>query len=318
MPKQAENSHNHHLRADTFLRAIAILSVIGIHILSSLKKSPYLSSSDHQIFAVGLDQLFRFSVPLFVALSGYGLSQKFATKKVEPKNFWKSRIKKLIPAYLFWSLICIAVFALGPWWYSATAHTNITLKLIFGKADYHLYFVPMILQLYLLFPLVLWAYKKQPLPTLVGALILQLAWFWWFSYQHHSPLNLSFLQKDREQYVWAGNWIFYFVLGMSLPKIHQLMSKYKLLLLSLVVATLGIWLLIVHFAIININVHRLDPLMALRFTRYSVVAFASLAIVTATWWAKKVRFVPLPLWWIGQKSYYIYLVHTLLLRIVFR
>lgn len=309
--------HSRHLRSDTFLRALAILSVLGIHILSSFKQSPYLNASENQTFAIGLDQLFRFGVPLFVALSGYGLSQKFAKTEIDLKHFWQSRLKKLLPAYLFWSLIFILLFVFIPWWSSSQAQPNVLLQLIFGRADYHLYFVPMILQLYLLFPLIFWFYKKQPLLTLVAAFSIQIFWYWRFSYHSNTPIDLNFFANDREQYVWATNWIWYFVLGMYLPKIHEIVAKHKLILVGLAGAALGIWFFEVNTAISAINIQKLDPLIALRFTRYPVVFFASLAIIITTWWAKKVRYVPLPLWWIGQKSYYIYLAHTLLLRMIF-
>lgn len=317
MSQKIKKNQSHHLRADIFLRALAILSVLGIHILSSFKKSPYLATSDHQVLAITLDQLFRFGVPLFVALSGYGLSQKFAKTEINLKHFWRSRLKKLLPAYLFWSLIFILIFVLVPWWSSSYSETNIIWQLMFGKADYHLYFVPMILQLYLLFPLIFWFYRKKPSLVFAGALLLQLFWYWRFGYHENTPVDLSFFAGDREQYVWATNWVFYFVLGMHLPKIHQILAKNRALLVGLVISALGILAFQVNTAIFAINVEKLDPLIALRFTRYPVVLFASLAIIIMTWWAKKVRYVPLPLWWVGTKSYHIYLVHTLLLRLIF-
>jgi peptidoglycan/LPS O-acetylase OafA/YrhL len=308
---------NHQIRSDTFLRAVAILSVIGIHLLSSFKQSPYLATSSNQLVAVGLDQIFRFGVPLFVALSGYGLSQKFAKAPLNVKKFWHSRFKKLLPGYLVWSVICIILFVVVPWWHSSQEQANVFLQLIFGKADYHLYFVPMILQLYVLFPIIFWLFKKQPSLTLALAFIVQIIWYWQFSYKANAPVDLQVFANDREQYVWATNWSGYFVLGMYLPKIHEFINKHKSVILMMVAAILGIWLFTLNSAILAINIQKIDPLIALRFTRYPVVIFASLAIIVATWWAKKVRFVPLPLWWLGQKSYHIYLIHTLLLRLFF-
>ncbi len=138
------------------LRAVAIFGVILIHIIGSSFHFWDQGSPAWVIFLT-LDQLFRFSVPLFVFISGYTLYLKYK-QNFKYFEFYLKRAARILPWYFFWSLI-IYIYI----------HTTVakgfvdypTWKLILlGKVDYHLYFVSMIFQLYLLFPVLLWLYKK--------------------------------------------------------------------------------------------------------------------------------------------------------------
>ena len=238
-----------------------------IHTLSSIKPSPFINESPYQTLAVITDQLARISVPLFVAISGYGLILSYANKKFEIITFFKRRVFKTIPLYVFWSCIFAATFYLIPQWSSTTEQPNFAWLLILGRADYHLYFVPMIFQLYIFFPIILFIFKKWPFFTLLLAVATQLIWWWFFSYQGLTVTSWKYFARDYEQYLWMTNWVAYFVLGMYLPKIWKLFDTNKNIFLTAFLFLCGSLLLTIFDALGSIQ-NGVDPLLALKFTRY--------------------------------------------------
>ncbi len=314
------NSKKYHpvlnLAGTSFLKAIAILAVLLIHILSSIKPSPFINESPYQLLAVCLDQLARISVPLFVAISGYGLALSYSEKKFEIISFFTRRVCKVLPLYILWSCIFAIVFYLFPAWAPATKQPDFGWQLLLGRADYHLYFVPMIFQLYVSFPVILYFFRKWPLATLLLATLIQLIWWWFFSYQGLTVTSWRYFAGDGEQYLWMTNWIAYFVLGMYLPKIWNFFDKSKFLFLLVCLFWLGSSLYTIMDALNTIQ-NGIDPLFALKFTRYPLSAYSSLAIAVTSYIVVKTKNINPTIVKLGQISYPVYLAHTLFLRIIF-
>ncbi len=301
----------------TVLKGLAIVAVVVIHYFSLIKQSPFWNNSTWQMEAVFIDRLMRLSVPLFVALSGYGLSQKYF-QGLKWGEFVKNRLFKLLPPYLIWSIF----YFFFAWFYYGWQMTGdlggFANLLILGRVDYHLYFVPMIFQLYIFFPLIFWLWKKTPLLTLIAALIAQISWLWFFSYQNLVPFNLKYFVGDVEQYFWSPNWIWYFVLGFHLPKIITWIDRQgKIIKTGLFTLSIGSW--------VGLSFHSLDQLErgmnalnVLRFTQYPTMIFATIGIIFTAWSFAKIKTFPSPLIWLGKYSYQIYLSHYLWLRLLFQ
>ncbi len=316
------------------LRGIALLGVVGIHLLSSLSPSPFYAVSGWQWLAIGLNQLGRISVPLFVLLSGYGLGQKYGKELGSLKQFFQRRVFKLLPEYLLWSIVFIVVFSTFEIWRSSQVNLPLIWQLVLGKADYHLYFVPMVFQLYALYPFLRKALRRQPLFTVLLALSVQLLWYWRFSYHYQPVVEHPLFIGDVEQYLWFPNWIGYFVLGMFLASPPN-PARFKFSLpnwLTLVAACGGAllsWLFATNQAVSLIG-SGIDPLIALRTTRYSVVVMSLLAVVLVlvvhkifasrqVKWERKLpgmTYLLDGLKWLGKHSYRLYLSHTLMIRVV--
>ena len=307
------------LSGTNVLKAVAILSVFCIHILSSIKPSPFVSSSTYQLIAVSLDQLSRISVPLFVALSGYGLYWKYSNVELGFYNlfsFLKRRASKLLPQYVLWSAVFMLLFYFVPSWGSATEQPGFLWQLLLGRGDYHLYFIPMIFQIYIFFPVILKLFKKWPMFTLAGSILLQLIWWWEFSYGGKTVTSWKYFADDGEQYLWMTNWIAYFVLGMYLPRIWNLFDKKQAAFLGI----FATWLFGVGYTISNavalIN-SGTDPLFAMKFTRYPLFVYSFLAVIVLSYLVAKAKKVSNILVKLGKNSYVLYLSHTLFLRIIF-
>lgn len=298
------------------LKGLAITAVVIIHILSSIPGHIYTTpNAGPYIF---LDQLLRFSVPLFLGLSGYLLARKYPAN-LEIIKFYQRRLIRIVPLYLLWSIGLWILFLLIPVWNTPEKPIPFWKILLLGRSDYHLYFVPLIFQLYLLFPFLLKLLEKFPRATLFGALSIQAFSFILFNYLDTIPEE-TILDSDQEQYSLFTSWIFYFVLGMFIAKravrLHHRIKtiSYIWLAWGLGLAYLGLQGQLQIFS-------GIDPLDALKFTRLSVLPYALSSICLAImvpWetfshpsWLSKILLI------IGKYSFVIYLSHTIVLRLVF-
>ena len=300
----------------TLLKGIAIAAVVTIHILSSIPGHIYTTANAAQY--IYLDQLLRFSVPLFIGLSGYALAKKYGTE-IALVAFYKRRFSRLVPLYLLWSIGLWLLFRAIPVWNTADAYIPFWKVIILGRGDYHLYFIPLIIQLYLLFPLLIKAIKKYPRVTLFASLVLQAVSFIYFESLESKPID-TFLSTDQEQYSLLTSWLTYFVLGMFLAKkSSQLRDKTKLIAFAGASWGLGLAYLCLQGQIVILS--NIDPLDALKFTRLVILPYTLTSIflaVTVPWetfapkaWLQKC------LLYIGKHSFTIYLSHTIVLRVFF-
>lgn len=301
-----------------WLRGLALLAVIGIHTLSSWKW-PLFTSSSGMLTAALIDQAFRWSVPFYILISGFGLSQKYGDKVPGIFEVLWTQFRKLLPAYIVASAGLYLAFQLVPSWHGFPP-PNFLWQLVQGGVDYHTYFVWLVAQLYLLFPILAWIKKKLPAwAMLLIALIWQIGWYAWLE----TPLTSSLRQQfgnDQQQYRWWFSWIWYFVLGMQLGPILTWLETKKWPKLVLPILSFASYELIVLLAF-NAMLQHTDPLMAMRFTRVPVILFASVFSVTMIWLSRRWANINRPFWlremdWLGAKSYPLYLWHTLGLRIL--
>lgn len=304
--------------AYVWLRGLALLAVIGIHVLSSWQW-PLFDTAERRLTTAMIDQAFRWSVPFYVLISGFGLSQKYGDKIPAIFEVIWSQFRKLLPAYIIASAGLYLAFQLVPSWHGFPPPRFLS-QLLTGGVDYHTYFVWLVAQLYLLFPILAWLKKKLPVGTLlVIALIWQIGWYVWLETPLTSNLRLQFA-NDQQQYRWWFSWIWYFVLGMQLGPILEWLEKQnwsKLILPFLSLTSYGVIVLLAF----NAMQQRTDPLMAMRFSRVSVIGFASIFSITLIWLARRWANIDRPVWlkkmdWLGAWSYPLYLWHTLVLRIL--
>lgn len=194
-----------HLHEFDVIRVFAAFTVIAIHITASYvyyTKAAYI-----------LNQLARFAVPLFLVMSGFllyyaDLNKGFSSVKI----FYEKRFKRLLKPYIVWTLIYTGFNA-----YVACDWSNELIKIpyhiIWGTASYHLYFIIIILQLYLIYPWLRRKIKEQPVATLLASLFLSficqtLLYFDMLGvYKLPAGYNMFYL-------VFFPVWIFYFVFGM--------------------------------------------------------------------------------------------------------
>ena len=146
-----------HINYFDFLRGIAILMVIGIH--------TYVTGNFYDLdgtIRIILRQFLNCAVPIFLALSAFFLGQKKLDSKSSVTSFWKKQIPKVYIPCLIWS---IPLFLLSVVKEGEIANKVIML-FICGYSIY--YFIALIIQYYLLLPLL----QKHPRTILVCSVII--------------------------------------------------------------------------------------------------------------------------------------------------
>ncbi len=301
-------------------KAVAIIAVVLLHVLSLFPDSIYTTSNFNIVFIV-LNQAARFSVPLFLALSGFGLARKYWGKSLSTKKFIRRRLKKLLPLYLLWSIILLIMFQVSNTWFQG--EISFLQGVLLGSIDYHLYFVPLIFQLYMLFVLLSKLLPKRYFKwLLVGTGILQILLFAlirWASMQELGILT-EFLLNDQVQYRMLSNWFFYFTLGLFLAQLDLKWLRerilWKIILFGMIITSLG-WMLYDTQKLINSTN---NIIYSTSFIRPSVFLYATAVILAVIIYGPvmlkttKRNFKILQM--IGRHSYLIYLSHTLALRIM--
>lgn len=143
--KGAMMAHKQRVAYLDYLRLVAILGVITIHVATSLNfyRQDY-ASLNWQILNFW-DGLSRFCVPVFIMISGaIFLNPDF---DLSWEKLFKKYLRRIVVSYLIWQLIYCG------WYYFAKEGDLVTVaKFLIGSYD-HLWYLPMIAGLYLVTPL---------------------------------------------------------------------------------------------------------------------------------------------------------------------
>lgn len=127
-----------------FLRGVAILLVIGIH---TYTVRPFEGVSN--IFQIGIRETLNFAVPLFLAISGFFIAKKDISDKKSYFAFLKKQLPRVYIPALIWSIPMLAI-----WIYQGKDVITSIVK-VFGCMTFGpYYFIALIIQLYLLHPII--------------------------------------------------------------------------------------------------------------------------------------------------------------------
>ncbi len=162
------------------LKGISILEVMTHHVLStSMRKFAELHDPMWWTMAV-LSRILHFAVPTFLLVSAILLARSVASKpKPDWRRFFARRTERTLMPYLVWTGIYIAFRILWLRDPSDVTPTQLTLPMIgsvttpelltpsriwinvfWGKAYYHIYFMVVLLQFSVLFPLLFAAMRR--------------------------------------------------------------------------------------------------------------------------------------------------------------
>jgi peptidoglycan/LPS O-acetylase OafA/YrhL len=199
------------LREFDFIRAFAALSVIAIHVTAG-----YVAVSGA---AYVWNQAMRYAVPLFIILSGFLLY--YAEKGRPPlsyRDFLQKRFNKILWPYLFWTMLYVVYSGRKQWgeWLSGDYMQPFLLggkHLLMGTGYVHLYFLLIMLQLYMLYPLLRQWLEKHAFSLLLVSFMLTL-FAQTMIYLHQ--VHILVLPGIGIPYVSLFPlWLFYFVFGMA-------------------------------------------------------------------------------------------------------
>jgi peptidoglycan/LPS O-acetylase OafA/YrhL len=136
------------------LRAIATTIVISIHASHSwwFGVKDTVTINPEIFIDTIINQVGRFTVPMFVILSGFALSQSEVKRPFDSKTFCQRRLGRIVPPYILFTLLNLvgrSQFLTADW---QERFQQIWQALSTGMGDYHLYFLGIIWQCYISYP----------------------------------------------------------------------------------------------------------------------------------------------------------------------
>ncbi len=235
-----------------YLRGLAILAVVTIHVTAPTAVESVTSS-------IIMNQAARFGVPVFIFLSGWGLTVSNSYQRSGNYfTFLKKRLGKLLPAYLLWNLIYLVFrFFIQE---ERIAFGEAVEGLLRGTNAPHLYFVPLIALFYLAYPFLQKLGKKDwGLLLSAAATTYSLVVTWGVPIEgftrNHNPFN----------------WLFYFVLGIWLAEHgEKLHAQWNQTLISM--------LLFLSLANVLFEPMELTEDLVLTQTRLSILVYSVMVI----------------------------------------
>ncbi|NSJ92840.1 acyltransferase, partial [Coprococcus sp. MSK.21.13] len=186
------------------LRAICALAVVIIHTSGYTLINSAEGSVSYNV-SLSLNQIARFSVPLFLFLSGLGLGISY--KKDESYfKFLKKRIFKIIPPYILWGSLYLILIQKN---YDYKTWGELFLK--GDKVFYHLYYIPLIMTLYIIFPILYPLFKR--IEGVIISLLISLGVTYFAHYYNVPDLTLDIFSKRN-----AIFWNVYFISGVYISR----------------------------------------------------------------------------------------------------
>lgn len=242
----------------TLLRSLAFLAIVLQHSIGEYIYRADIETPDAVMLAM-LFHLTRFGTPTFVFLSGLILFYNYY-EKLDYFSFVKKRFTDIVAPFVLWTVV-YWIFAKNGNIFSADALKELGKQLILPTYGYHLWFITMILQFYLLFPLFVWCVAKyretfinkfsQPnrekaviwTVLIGGALFAGLTWLsYFFIPGMPEGVGKAILEYRNKYFVFH---MFYFLLGavaaLGLP-VWRLLSVRSLLVSAALFAGMYVWM----------------------------------------------------------------------------
>jgi peptidoglycan/LPS O-acetylase OafA/YrhL len=246
----APASDRRHLHEVDLFRLLTFASVIGVHVLSAATTPDDVPSGGGQL-------LLHFTREAFFTLTGFVLMFQALRRPQHPLPFWRKRIPLVLTPYLTWtvlySLLAIWTSAPGPPEPTVSRELlTMATNAVEGTAWYHLYFLLVTLQLYLVFPALVAGLRRLGrtghLVVLGVALVLQIAVCVLLT---APPANGFGTFLIAHGYVLLPSYLLYPVVGalaaLHLDQVQALVLRFRWAIAGLVVvaiATAEVWYLV--------------------------------------------------------------------------
>lgn len=208
-------------------RAIAIFAVLAIHATSRTLAETQGTSMFHPFLFI--NKFSQFAVPSFVFLSGFVLFYNYIDRPLSGKTlgkFYGRRLIFIVIPYLIFSLMYFALkmTAGHSWGLPPGELVNKLVKYLWtGTAYTHLYYVIIIIQFYVLFPLILWCLQKAR-RLAAWAPVIGLALQWGFVVLNKYMVNHGHWQLTKGSL--AITYFSYFLLGAGVAAYYGKLKEW--------------------------------------------------------------------------------------------
>jgi peptidoglycan/LPS O-acetylase OafA/YrhL len=184
------------------VRLLTFGSVIMVHTMAS-------TTAPNSGIARGVLMLLHFTRETFFVITGFVLFHSNYRRDLDLRRFWRRRFLLIGVPYVVWSVLYWLIYA---WRYRSADLRQLAVQLLTGTAEYHLYFLLVSMQVYLVFGLLVRlvrASEGHHGALLAVAAAGQLAIFWllhdvlpsWHSQPHWVAVLAGYAQQLLPSYL---------------------------------------------------------------------------------------------------------------------
>ena len=196
------------------IRALAIVSVVIIH------AGFFAFGQDRSILLISIDTLQLFCVPAFLVLSGFFLANKLDNQN-NPTLILKKRLSRIIPPYLFWSVVFYILNNLSN--LKQFDLLGLVRDVLTGSVMPPYYFIVAIVQCYLWWWILVKLRFLEPIKILALGFIIQIAFttvFYLAALKYLPSIPIPLMER------WIFSWILPFSTGLVLGSYYDNIQKY--------------------------------------------------------------------------------------------
>ncbi len=302
-----------YVEAADFVRAVTIVSVVVVH------STWYMANGGHWVSSGALLALMHFTRESFMVLTGFVLTYSLFGKNNRWRQVWAKRYKLVLFPYLIWSAAYILLFKQFTGWLpflSRYGHDLLT-----GGAWFHLYYLLITMQFYLILPFFLMLMKvakKRPWFLVIAAFVFQVALMTYDQYfQGIYPLGFINHYIGDEVWTYSGYFILGGVAAVHWPRVRAWLAAHLSTVVWLTGATAGImWLQFFLETYLGHNMLLADSVIQPAMVPWAMMIVVLLAAVGIRYEAARIL---RPGRWqmvktVADLSFGVYLVHPMLLQ----
>ena len=280
-----------------YIRFIACFAVMIVHITAT-GVTEYIHGSFPYTLMLLINRSLKFTTPVFIFLSGVTSFYSYSKRNREFNyiEFLIKRLSKVLIAYFVWCIIYYVVYMrLG---YYAMDIKFFLKSVLQGTISYHLYFVIIIVQMYIVGPLFYFILKKtdKKVAILILAGIV-------------TYICAEFIRFDLSDRLFLKYMVFYMLgifLTMEYDKYLMWIKKNKMFIIAGYIAMSLIYAIVTYYDSV------FNTFVWFVFSSVSVFFVYLVGLLMKEKLANIYSFIKV----FGQSSYYVYLMHPLILTIM--
>ncbi|MGO5136840.1 acyltransferase [Clostridium butyricum] len=299
------------------MRGIAFLFIVLQHTIGGFSYRDDISFNNFivsKFIYIGAET----GVELFIFLTAASLIYTYINK-FDIKDFYIKKLKFLVLPFVIWSIIIMINNG-------QTLNVQSILVIFTGDAQYHLWYMGMILRIYLYFPIILWITKKvlkQNIYIKSGVFIL-LAYLYSYVLNHygiagfvieHLFKNPSDLEKKLVN-ISPIFYYFYFVIGVyaicNYKKFKEKVLKFKYLISVVYIITFGFYfyIAVTERYSLGLPVLKSSIEMSILYRTMSILFFYLVSCIIAEKFSIMLNILTV----ISRYSFPAYLIHVMILN----